>query len=76
VRGGIYVAKVIFNEELCKGCELCVNACSKNIIEMDLSKINVKGYHPATVKPENMDKCIGCAFCAMMCPDTVITVIK
>jgi 2-oxoglutarate ferredoxin oxidoreductase, delta subunit (EC 1.2.7.3) len=31
----------------------CVfNACPKNIIEMDLSKINVKGYHPATVKPE------------------------
>ncbi|MDP9751256.1 4Fe-4S binding protein [Thermoanaerobacter pentosaceus] len=70
------MAKVIFNEDLCKGCELCVNACPKKIIEMDLGKINVKGYHPATIKPENMDKCIGCAFCAMMCPDTVITVIK
>ncbi|MBE3593179.1 MAG: 4Fe-4S binding protein [Thermoanaerobacter sp.] len=70
------MAKVIFNEDLCKGCELCVNACPKKIIEMDMSKINVKGYYPATVKSENMDKCIGCAFCAMMCPDTVITVIK
>jgi 2-oxoglutarate ferredoxin oxidoreductase subunit delta len=76
VRGGIYVAKVIFNEDLCKGCELCVNACPKKIIEMDLGKINTKGYHPATIKPENMDKCIACGFCAMMCPDVVITVIK
>ncbi|MEQ2128936.1 MULTISPECIES: 4Fe-4S binding protein [Caldanaerobacter] len=70
------MAKVIFNEDLCKGCELCVNACPKKIIEMDLGKINTKGYHPATIKPENMDKCIACGFCAMMCPDVVITVIK
>ncbi|MGB9809644.1 MAG: 4Fe-4S binding protein, partial [Caldanaerobacter sp.] len=60
------MAKVIFNEDLCKGCELCVNACPKKIIEMDLGKINTKGYHPATIKPENMDKCIACGFCAMM----------
>ena len=35
-------------------------------------KINAKGYHPASVK--EMEKCIGCASCALMCPDTVITV--
>lgn len=64
--------KVIFNESLCKGCELCTTACPVNIVIMDTEKINIKGYHPATVK--EMDKCIGCANCATMCPDSVITV--
>ena len=39
---------------------------------MDKTQINIKGYHPATVL--EMDKCIGCANCATMCPDYVITV--
>ncbi|HZJ83776.1 MAG TPA: 4Fe-4S dicluster domain-containing protein, partial [Clostridia bacterium] len=46
--------------------------CPTKIISLDKSKINAKGYHPATVT--EMDKCIGCANCATMCPDVVITV--
>lgn len=68
--------QVIFNESLCKSCELCVKACPKQIIEMDLKGLNAKGYHPAMIRPENMEKCISCGFCATMCPDLVITVIK
>ena len=68
------MAKVTFNEELCKGCELCTTVCPKNIVIMDKHRINSKGYHPATV--EEMDKCIGCAFCARICPDVVIEVEK
>lgn len=64
--------KVTFNEDICKGCGLCTTACPVKIVVMDTSKINKKGFHPATVK--EMDKCIGCANCAMMCPDSVITV--
>ncbi|HHV73183.1 MAG TPA: 4Fe-4S binding protein, partial [Thermoanaerobacterium sp.] len=33
--------QVIFNENLCKSCELCVEACPKHIIEMDKDKLNV-----------------------------------
>ncbi len=64
--------KVAFKEDLCKGCGLCVSVCPTKIIFLDESKINAKGYHPATVV--DMDKCIGCANCATMCPDVVITV--
>lgn len=68
------MAKVTFDEDRCKGCELCVSVCPKHIVLMAKDRINKKGYHPATV--EEMDKCIGCAFCAMMCPDVVIEVEK
>lgn len=64
---------VIFNEELCKGCGLCVGACPKKIVKLTES-LNSKGYHPAGVVEQ--DKCISCAFCATMCPDCVITVEK
>lgn len=65
--------KVTFNEEVCKGCELCVSVCPKGIIKIS-ERINSKGYRPAEVL--EMDKCIGCAFCATICPDVVITVEK
>ena len=68
------MAKVTFNEEICKGCGLCVIACPKKIISLSKDTINQKGYHPATVT--DAEKCIGCAFCATMCPDCVITVEK
>lgn len=64
--------RVTFKEDICKGCGLCVPVCPVNIIALDTSRINVKGYHPSSVA--NMDACIGCANCAMMCPDLVITV--
>ncbi len=66
------MAKVTFNEDRCKGCGLCVDACPKKIVTMAADRINSKGFHPATVI--EMDKCIGCAFCATMCPDVVIEV--
>ena len=68
------MAKVLFQEDICKGCGLCAAACPKKIIAMAEDRLNAKGYHPAGVA--EMDKCIGCAFCATMCPDCVITVDK
>ena len=66
------MAKITIDENVCKGCEMCVNACPKKIIALAKDKINAKGYHPAQcVEPE---KCIGCAACATMCPDVAITV--
>lgn len=66
--------KVTFNEDLCKGCGLCVLACPKKIISLDLEKLNKKGYHPAHIT--DAEKCIACAMCATMCPDVVIKVEK
>lgn len=66
--------KVSFNEDLCKGCNLCVSVCPVKILAINTSAINIKGYHPAgVVEPE---KCIACTNCALICPDLVITVEK
>ena len=66
------MAKVTFCEDRCKGCGLCETVCLKGIIALAKEKINAKGYHPAEVI--DMSQCIGCASCAITCPDTVITV--
>ena len=68
------MAMVRFNEDLCKGCGLCVDACPRKLLAIDGSKINIKGHSPAVITVQS--KCIGCAFCATMCPDCVITVEK
>ena len=66
--------KVVFDEDRCKGCELCVSACPKQIIAIAKERLNAKGFRPAEIT--DASKCIGCAFCATICPDVVITVEK
>lgn len=66
--------KVVFEENSCKGCGLCVSVCPKKILELDVSRVNAKGYNPVVSKDD--DACIACAFCAMICPDIVISVNK
>lgn len=61
------------NKEACKGCALCVKACPKNVIEIS-TESNNNGYFVAD--PVRMSDCIGCTFCAVMCPDVCITMQK
>jgi 2-oxoglutarate ferredoxin oxidoreductase subunit delta len=65
---------VIFDEFYCKGCGLCVEICPVKIIELDETVITAKGYHPAHIT--DRDKCIACANCAVMCPDSAVKVEK
>ena len=67
------MAKIVVDEERCKGCLLCAHFCPKKIIE-GATHLNAKGYYPAMQKEP--DKCVGCATCARMCPDVAITVYK
>lgn len=67
--------KVIFREDHCKSCELCIGVCPRKIIRLRDS-LNRQGYNPAYVRDEDQDQCISCALCARMCPDAVIEVYR
>ena len=64
--------KAIIDKEICKGCGLCIDACPKKIINLTKTEINAMGYQFAGIT--KIEDCIGCAFCAMMCPDCAIKV--
>ena len=64
--------EVIFAEDLCKGCELCIFVCPTKVLKIDTSRVNRRGYYPAIVY--NLAECSGCGSCAKICPDSVITV--
>lgn len=61
------------NELYCKGCELCVGACPKDVLVMDEERLTPKGYHPVYLLD---DGCTGCALCALVCPEAAITVYR
>ncbi len=63
---------IIINIEKCKGCQVCLDACPKDVLDVS-SQVNAKGYqYIIKVNAE----CTGCANCAVVCPDAVITVYR
>jgi len=63
---------IVVDEELCKGCAVCVSACPNKTISLS-KKVNRKGYNYLEMVN---DACIGCANCAIVCPDGVISVYR
>ncbi|MCS7233839.1 MAG: 4Fe-4S binding protein [Synergistetes bacterium] len=68
------MASIIINGERCKSCGLCVKACPRQLIAIS-DKLNSKGYRYA-IFIDASGKCIGCAFCAVSCPDVAIEVYR
>ena len=38
---------IIVDENLCKACELCIDACPQEVIALNQEVITPRGYHPA-----------------------------
>jgi len=54
---------IIVDENLCKACELCIEACPQHVIALDDEKITPRGFHPAYLAE---DGCTGCGICALV----------
>jgi 2-oxoglutarate ferredoxin oxidoreductase subunit delta len=63
---------VIIEQNICKGCELCIVACPQESLGLS-SKININGYRYVELVKDN---CTGCVNCALVCPDVAITVYR
>ena len=55
----------------CKSCYLCMEACPFKLIKKS-DRVGQTGEYIVEFKDDDK-KCIGCAACAMMCPDIAIT---
>ena len=69
----IAISLGLYHAERCKGCELCVFTCDKQVLGMSTA-VNSKGYHYAYMA--NPESCIGCTNCGIICPDGVISVYR
>ena len=67
------MAKIIINQDRCKGCLLCVNFCPKGLIKKSV-KLNKQGLN--FVEHDLSGECIGCMQCAVICPDCCIQVYE
>ena len=68
--------KIHIDRERCKGCQLCMEVCPNQNIEVE-ETLNKKGYSPARFKGKQNDKgCTGCARCALVCPEVAIEVYR
>ncbi|MBI2956776.1 MAG: 4Fe-4S binding protein [Acidobacteria bacterium] len=64
---------VEINQEECKGCGLCVEACPPRVLRL-AEALTRYGVHPASYSGQG---CTGCGICFFVCPEPgAITVLR
>ncbi len=58
------MSKLEINQKWCKGCEICVAFCPKQVLGIENEKAVVL----------NEEACISCKLCELRCPDFAIFV--
>lgn len=67
----VKMSRIVINKDKCKACYLCINECPKKLLRVG-EETNSLGVHTVEFHDPNHE-CLGCAMCAMRCPDLAIT---
>lgn len=62
-------AKITIVQDLCKGCEFCIEFCPNKVLEKS-DQLNRRGAYPPI--PVDEEKCALCGFCTAICPEFAI----
>ncbi len=62
---------ISIDDNYCKGCEICINACPKDVFAISQKRNKYGTLIPCVAEKEN---CIACKLCEIMCPDGCINV--
>jgi 2-oxoglutarate ferredoxin oxidoreductase subunit alpha len=71
--GGPRMVPIHVDSDRCKGCGLCIEFCPQHCLRLS-DHLNPIGYHP--VELSDAAACNACTLCAIMCPDTGLSVFR
>lgn len=64
------MAHIVIDQNKCKSCFICVGTCPKGLIKKS-EKVSKLGDRLVEFTDKN-NECLGCAMCAIRCPDMAI----
>jgi 2-oxoglutarate ferredoxin oxidoreductase subunit delta len=65
------LGQVYLIPERCKGCEVCVHFCPKDVLSISDER-NAKGYRIPKLSNGEAEECVNCGFCTLVCPEFAI----
>ncbi len=69
------LGEVFLIPERCKGCNLCIHFCPKQVLK-ESPGTNAKGYHYPEIVADMESACVNCEFCTMVCPEFAIYTLE
>jgi 2-oxoglutarate ferredoxin oxidoreductase subunit delta len=67
------ISSIHIDEELCKGCQICIELCARDVFTVS-EQINTRGYYVPV--PTHLDKCTGCQICELICPELAVILVQ
>ena len=61
--------------ERCKGCNICVELCPQDVLQVS-DQTNAKGYHLPEIVIGKERACVHCEFCSVVCPEFAIFTLE